>query len=805
MWQDLRLSFRTLARTPLFTFMAAGLLALGIGAAIAVFSIVDGVLLKALPYPDPDRIVTIWEATERSRTIGVSAPNFRDWQQGAASFSALAAWSGGRATVIGGREPLVTGVYAVTKDFFAALGVDPAIGRTFSADEARENGTPTVVVSHALWMRILGARRDLSALSLVVEGRSASVVGVMPEGFVYPPGAEVWYPRESEVDTSGRTAHNLRVIARLTPGVTLAGAQAEMTLIARRLEATYGAEHDGTDASVVPLHERVVGGSRQLLLILLGGVGIVLLATCANVANMIVARGTGRRRELAMRQALGAGRARLVRILLVENAVLGAAGAIAGIAVAAGLVRVLVAAAPASIPRLDHVGLDTRTALFALALALITPLAFGLLPSLQLARTPLRDALAEGGRLGTRAGGARTRQGLVALEIAVALLLVTAAGLLGRSFLQLLEVDPGFEPTDVVTVDTTMPAGKYADPAASARLYAAWLDRITQVQGVERAGLVNAPPLSGLDANGAFMLDGQAWDDIKDNWVAQSAFYRVASDGYFDAMGMSMRRGRGFDERDVAGAEPVAVINETLAREHFAGRDPVGQRIRFAGMDRVNPWLTIVGVVGDVRFRDLAVEAQPEVFVNYRQLPMRTRYFITTAVRLQTGVPAEPVLAALREQWRSLDPDVPVELSRMTTLVERSTASRRFTLTVVGVFGLTALVLAAMGVFGMLSHAVAERSREIGIRMALGASRGAVMGLVFRGVAGAMAAGVAGGVLAALGLTRFLQAFLFGVTALDPRAFGAAVLALTGVAFLAAWHPVSRASRIDPAVVMREE
>lgn len=357
MLQDLRLALRTLARTPLFTVMAGGLLALGVGAAIAVFSIVDGVLLKALPYPEPDRIVTIWEATERSRTIGVSAPNFRDWQQGATSFSALAAWSGGRVTVIGGREPVVTGVYAVTREFFAALCVAPAIGRTFADDEARQNGTPAVVVSHALWTRVLGARRDLSALSLVVEGRSASVVGVMPEGFVYPTGAEVWYPRESEVDTSGRTAHNLRVVARLTPGATLAGAQAEMTTIARRLEAAYGADHDGTDASVIPLHERVVGGSRQALLILLGGVGIVLLATCANVANMIVARGTGRRRELAMRQALGAGRARLVRLLLVENAVLGAAGAIAGLAVAAGLVQVLVAAAPTSIPRLDQVGL----------------------------------------------------------------------------------------------------------------------------------------------------------------------------------------------------------------------------------------------------------------------------------------------------------------------------------------------------------------------------------------------------------------------------------------------------------------
>ena len=426
-------------------------------------------------------------------------------------------------------------------------------------------------------------------------------------------------------------------------------------------------------------------------------------------------------------------------------------------------------------------------------------------PALQLSRTPLRETLAEGGRLGTRAGGGRTRQGLVALEIAVALLLVTAAGLLGQSLRQLLQVDPGFEAADVLTVDTTIPPGAYPEPDASARLYAAWLERVADEPGVARVGLVNAPPLSGLDAHGAFMLEGQAWDDIKDHWIDQSAFYRVASAGYFEAMGMSVGRGRSFDDRDGPGAEPVAIVNEALARRHFAGRDPIGQRIRFAGMDLVNPWLTIVGVVGDVRFRDLATEAQPEVFVSFRQLPMRTQYFITTAVRLAPGASADALVPRLREQWRTLDPDVPVEFSRLTTLVERSTASRRFALTVVTAFGLSALVLAAMGVFGLLSQAVAERRREIGVRMALGASRAAVAGLVFRGVTGAMVIGLGGGILAAVALTRFLQSFLFGISALAPLAFGAAILMLLAVAAVAAWHPMARATRVDPVVVMREE
>lgn len=804
MRQDVRHALRTLARTPLFTGVAGLLLAVGIGAAIAVFSIVDGVLLKPLPYPEPDRIVTVWEATDRSRTIGVSAPNFEDWQHSATSFSALAATTGGRGTIVGGHEPIVTGVYSVTREFFAALGVEPALGRTFTADESRANGTPAVVVSHAYWTRQLGADPELGRLSVVAGGRSAAVVGVMPGGFSYPPGADVWLPRESVEDTSARTAHNLRVVARLKPGVTLEGAQAEMSVIARRLDQTYGADHDSTDASVIPLHERTVAGSRQLLLILLGGVGIVLLATCANVANMVIARGTDRRRELALRQALGAGRRQLVRLLIAENAILGGTAALAGMLVAAGLVRGLLAVAPASIPRLDQVSIDARTALFALVLGLLTPLVFGLLPSLQLSRTPLREALAEGGRGGSGGGAGRARQGLVALEIAIALLLVTAAGLLGRSFLELLRIDPGFDPDRVLAIETTMPGGTDAEPEAAARLYDLWLTRVGAVPGVAAAGLVNAPPLSGLDANGAFLFDGQSWDEFKDNWTAQSAVYRMASDGYFTAMGMELRRGRTFDRRDVSGAEPVAIVNEALVRRHFAGRDPIGQRIRFAGMDRVNPWLTIVGVVGDVRFRDLAVEALPEVFVDFRQLPSRTQNSVTTAVRVSAGFPLERVVAELRDGWRGLAPDVPMDVSQMTTLVERSTAGRRFTMTVVGVFGLMALALAAMGVYGILSYAVAQRSREIGIRMALGASSGSVISLVLRSVTAAVGGGVLLGVLAAVALTRFLQTFLFGVTPLDPVTFSAAVAALIAIAFLAAWQPVWRASRIDPVVVMRE-
>jgi putative ABC transport system permease protein len=578
-----------------------------------------------------------------------------------------------------------------------------------------------------------------------------------------------------------------------------------MTTIARRLEAAYGADHDGTDASVIPLHDYMVRGSRQILLILFGGVGIVLLATCANVANMVIARGTDRQREMALRLALGASRGALVRMLLAENALLAVAGAAAGLAVAVGLVRGLVALAPASIPRLDQVQLDARTTLFAAVVALVTPLVFGLWPSLQLSRRSPRDTLAEGGRLGTAGARSVMRQGLVAVEVAVALLLVTGAGLLGQSVMRLLAVDPGFQPARVLTVQSTVPGGRNADGDAAARLYGQWLDRAATVPGVAAVGVVNAPPLAGQDANGGFMLDGQGWDDIKSNWTAQSAVYRVASDGYFQAMGMALTRGRGFDTRDVAGGEPVAVVNEALARKHFAGKTPLGQRIRFAGMDQVNPWLTIVGVVRDTRFQDLGADPLPEVFVNVRQLPMRALYAMTTAVQLQPGVAADTVTAQLREVWRSLDAAVPIEVSRMTALVDRSTASRRFTLAVVGAFGVMALVLSALGIYGVLSYAVAQRAREIGIRMALGATRGSVTGMVFQGAAGPVAVGVLFGVLAALGLTRVLQSLLYGVTALDPGTFAASAVTLVAVAGAAAWLPAYRASRIDPAVVMRHD
>ena len=575
---QIRHALRSLARTPVFTLLAVLTLGLGIGGTTAVFSVVNGVLLRPLAYPDADRIVVISEANARTRTMGVSYPNFQDWNAGAQSFEAMFAWGGGRATVLGGLEPVVTGVYQVTGGFFDTLGVRPMYGRTFADDERREHGAAAVVVGHGFWLRVLGGRQDLQALTMRVDGQMAAVVGVMPPGFAYPAGAEVWMPKERVPDTSGRTAHNLRVVARVRRDVPLAQARAEISAIAARLEAAHGDNHDGTDAAVDSLQERLVGASRPLLLVLLGSVAVVLLGACVNVASMLVARSTDRQKELAVRLALGASRGQLLRLLLTENLVLGLAGALLGLGLAGALMRALVTLAPPQLPRLDEVGIDGPVVAFGILVALATPLLFGLWPALRFSRPDLRDAMVEAGR-GMAAGGrARARLALVAVEAALAVVLVCGAGLLVRSFVALLSVNPGFQASGVVTMQTTVPGDTYADPVRASQFYDSLLERVSAVPGVQLAGLINTPPLSGQDANGAFLHDGQAWAEISGNWTAQSASYRVVSSDYFQAMGIPIVRGRTFGARDVAGAEYVAVINQAMAARHFAGRDPVGTR-----------------------------------------------------------------------------------------------------------------------------------------------------------------------------------------------------------------------------------
>jgi putative ABC transport system permease protein len=801
---ELTRALRSLRRTPAVTLLALLTLGAGIGGTTAVFSGVHAVLLRSLPYPGADRIVMISEANVRTRTMGVSYPNFRDWEADARSFEAMAAWSGSRSTVIGGQEPIVTGVYLVTGGFFDVMATAPVLGRTFVDEERRLHGTPAVIVSHGFWERALGRRTDLEALTLRVHGLVAPVVGVMPAGFAYPPGADVWIPKELFPDESSRTAHNLRVVARVRADVTHAEAQAEMSAIAARLEALHGDDHDGTDAAVVRLQDRLVSASRPLLLVLLGAVVVVLLGACASVASMLVARAADRRRELAVRIALGATRGGVLRLLLIEHLVLGLAGGALGLALSGAFIRGLVALAPPQLPRLDDIALDATVMLFAAGLAVLTSFLCGLIPALQVSRPDVREALVEAGRGMSAGGRSRTRVALVGVEVALAVVLVSGAGLLVRSFVNLLATDPGFQPAGVITMETTLPGDTYEDAARAVQFYRQLLDRVAATPGVARAALINTPPLSGFDASGAFLHEHQDWNDIAGDWTAQSASYRVVSGEYFQAMGIPIARGRTFDDRDVAGAEFVAVINQALAARHFAGRDPLGARIRFAGMDRDNPWLTIIGVAADVRHA-LTGDPTHEVYVHFPQRPDRMAWFVTTVARLEPAATAEMVAPRLRDAVRMLDQDVPAELSTLAASFDRSVADRRFAVLLITGFGALALLLAAAGLYGVLSQTVAARTPEIGVRMALGAAPGAVVGLVLRDTAAAVGAGAAVGLAAALLLSRLLTPLLYQVTAADPLAYAAALGVLALVALAAGLMPARRATRVDPVVAIRAE
>jgi len=804
MAQDLRYAVRSLLKSPWFTAVAVLTLAVGIGGTTAIFSVVNEVLLKALPYPQPDRMVMVWESAANYPRMSVSSPNFRDWHTQSHSFTGLAAYAyeGGRMVVLGGDAPVFATVVGVTKDFFTVVGEQPAIGRTFTADETRENGAPAVLVSDGLWRRIFGTEHDLQALSISVQGMRAPVVGVMPPGFSFPQGAEVWFPLEHFPDDSGRTGHNLRVAGRLAPGVSLAQAQAEMTTIAARVKAVNGDDDDATDARVVGLHDQLVGGSRRTLLLLFGAVALVLLTACANVASGLLARGAERRKELAIRMSLGAKRARLVRLLFTENLVLAGTGGAVGLVLAGWVVRALVAFGP-TLPASGPVGIDGRVVAFALTLSLLIPMVFGLLPSAQASRTELREALVEGGRQGAPGGRTRARHAFVTLQVALALLLLAGSGLLVRSFLKVLAVDPGFDPSGVLTLQTSVP-GDSDTAAQAADFYRRLLERVRQLPGIAHAALINAPPLGG-DANGAFLFDGQSFDEIRSNWAAQAAGYRVASDDCFATLGIPIVRGRAFTDRDRVGTEPVAVINQTMARKYWPGRDPIGQRIRFAGMDRVNPWLTIVGIAGDVRQRALTGDVEPAVYVHYLQNPERVAYFVTIAVRTAPDADAAAAVTALRQTVAALDPNVPVEFSTMEARVDSSVADRRFTMLVLASFGAVSLLLAAIGLYGVLAYAVVQRTQEIGIRMALGADAGSVVGLVLKGAMGSVLAGVVIGLAAALALNRLLRSFLFEVAPTDPIALLMALAAITLVTWIAAYGPARRATRVDPLVAIRVE
>jgi putative ABC transport system permease protein len=794
--RDFSYAWRTWRRTPGSLAAAVGALALGLGAATAVFSIVGGVLLAPLPYAHPDRLVMVWQDM---RTRGgperewASPGLFVEWQRRATVFEHLAAVRGWTPNLTGGGEPERLRGAAVSHEYFDALGVPPAFGRTFSAEDDRPGGAPLVVLSHALWTRRFGADPTLVGRAITLDGQAATVGGVMPASFqpAIVDAAEIFAPIGIDPAQAPRGMIVLRVLGTLAPGVALGEAQASMAALAQVLERD-DPEWERARVQLVPLLDDMVGNVRVVLLVLAAAVAIVLLVACANVGSLLLARASDRSRELTVRVALGAGRWQIVRQLLVESAFLAAAASVLGLLLAAWAIRGAIAIAPASVPRLDRITFDSAAAVVGLTASVLAALATGLVPAAAAWRLDLSSALRGGG---CEATGARAwRSLLVAAEVALAVTLVISAALLTRSLAALQRVDLGFRHERLLTASVAPPRGTYRGDEALRGLYGRLLERSAALPGVTSAALTSTLPLSGTDSDFTFAIEGRP--PARSPADEPHAWFRVVSPGLFQTMGMRMVQGRGLTADDRTDAPAVAVVTEALAKRYWPDASPIGARIRVERQEA-----TIVGVVADVRHRGPSSAAQAEMYLSYLQFSARAAWLV-----LRTDGAPSGVTPSLRAAVRDVDPLLPLAaIAPMDDLVARSLSQPRFISQVLGAFSVVAGCLALVGVYSVVSYSVSRRARELGVRMALGAGRGAVVRHVMWGslalVAGGIAAGVAGAVLA----SRLLRTLLFGVGPGDPATFAAMAVMTLAAGAVAAYGPARRASRIDPLTALRED
>ncbi len=815
MLQDLRFALRVLARSPGFTAVAVAVLALGIGASTAIFSVVDTVLLRPLPYQDPDRLVVVQEGLPKlgpdARGIPLPAPDVLDFRQQNRVFSFLAAYRNSQFDLAEGGEPeRITGA-RVSASLFPMLGIPPARGRAFTEEEDQP-GRLVVVLSDGLWRRRFASDAGILGRTVRLNSQPHTVIGVMPRGFSFPQRgprfhaepAELWVPMAftpGELRTRG-DSFNYCVLARLKPGVTLERANADIETIARRIQELYPplVRKDFTvEASAVPYRGQVVSGVRTLLVALLGAVGCVLLIGSANVANLLLVRAAGRHKELAVRVALGAGRLRLIRQLLTESVVLALAGGLLGVLLAFWGSRLLVAAIPGNIPRAQEVAVDLRVLAFTLALSLASGVVFGAIPALAALRANVGEALKEGGRTPSAgAGRGRLRGALVISQMALALVLLIGAGLLVRSFVRLLQTDPGFRPQHVLTVSVSLSGARYGKPGQAQAFFQRLLERLASLPGVQSVGAATTLPLEP-DWTRVMTAEGQPEPPAgKFPILAHTA---VRGD-YFQTMGIPLKRGRLFTPDDQPQAPREVIVSETTARRFWPGLDPVGRRVKWGLKESPVPWLTVVGVVGDVKSGRLDAETQPQTYEPSRQVPGRWAWFVT--VRAER----EPVslASAVRAEARALDPEQPVTKVRtMEQVISQSTAPRRFNTFLLVVFGAAALLLAALGIYGVMAYSVARRTHEIGVRLSLGARPADVLAMVIRQGMTLVVAGLVLGLAGALALTRVIAGLLYGVQPTDPVTFVAVSVLLAAVALAATWLPAHRAMQVDPAVALRYE
>jgi putative ABC transport system permease protein len=813
-WQDFRYAGRVLGKNPGVTAIMVFTLMLAIGATTAIFSVVYGVLLRPLPYSGAGRIMAVSEVSSKGRPNRLADPNFDEFRDQSHSFQSMAKYSARVVSISGASQPTRTTVAAVTPEFLNVFSVRPVLGRDFTASDNQKGAAPVAIVSYGYWRQYLGSAQDLSQSHLKINNTVYSVVGVLPSGFRFPDEADVWFPADTEGENLSRTSHNYYCVGRLRDGVSVDQAREDISTIARRIYQASSEKNDYLlrDGTVVSLQDYITGTVRTPLLVLLGAVGFLLLVACANVANLLLAQASVRERELSIRSALGAGRGRLVRQFLTEAFLLSLIGGALGVLAAMSGVAGLVALAPENLPRLDSVSISVPVLLFAFLLSTAVAAGLGVFTAARATQGDLRKGLAEGGRgqAGSR-GSQRVGRAIVAAQIAITLVLVIGAGLLGRSLMRVLEVNPGFRVDKILAMDVSLPWAEdsYAKSAQGV-FFSNLIDRLKQIPGVRSVGAASELPMvAGGLPDGMFLLMTQ--NEMPKTMGGLSAFgnqkerigsadFCVATDGYFQVLGIPLIRGRMFEERDGPDAPHVAVISESLARDRWPDQDPIGHTIEFGNMDGDIRLLTIVGIVGDTREYGLDKPPQPTVYVNLFQRPRS----VMTMTMLSDADTAS-VSSAARSILQEVNPEAPASFRTFEQVYSASLGSRKFNVILFGFFGITALLLAAAGVFGVMAYSVSRRTREFGVRVALGATSAAVLGMVLRQGMYTILVGVAIGFVGAFALSRTLSSLLFGVTSTDPVTFGGVTLLLVAVALLACYIPARRATKVDPMVALRYE
>lgn len=789
--QDIRYGARTFLRQPGFTLTAVLALALGIGANTAVFSVVYAVLLKPLPYPNPGALVFVQDTYPAMPFASVSFAKLNALQQGTTTLSGLGGMASAGLTLTGTGDPEQVAARRISADFLEAIGVPPLFGRLFTAEEHLPAGPKAIILSHQLWTRRFAADPQVVGTVLPVDGVARTIVGIMPEGRGYPASAEAWVPLEIAPGTSPG-GNFLLLIGRMKPGLTLAQVEQDLAAVSTAFNQQNGLLRDVRASS---LHESQVSNNRRMLIILQGTVAFVLLVACANVANLLLARSVSRQRELAIRSAIGAGRGRIFRQVLTESLMLSVTGGVAGVLLAGWLMRLFLALSPA-LPRVQTIAIDGRVLLFTFAIAVVTGVLFGLAPARQCFRTNPNDSLRDSDTRAATGGSKGASRTLVAAEVALALVLVIGAGLLVKSLVRIQGESVGFDADRIYTFDMNLPATKYA-AQAQREFHRRLLDDIRAVPGIESAAAISFVPTIGFGFNGPFQIIGQPPFEAGKGPVTE---YRYVTPGYFGTMGIPVTRGRDLTEADSAG-RPVAIISETMARKHFGTTDAMGASIRLG--DATNPPVEVVGVVGDVR--DLALDRPPveEVFIPHAQVP---RGGMGIVGRLGGGMPLDSITPSIRARIGALDPNLPMIRPQMLrTAVDRTAGNATLISILTSVFALLAALLASVGIYSLIAYSVAQRTREIGIRVALGANRRSAVGLIVAEGLMLTGAGVLAGLVGAVFLTQTLETLLYEVEPTDPIVLASTCAGVFVVALLASVVPALRALRVDPMVALRAE